>query len=68
MEFQLKFSCVNAAFWTEIEDGNYELSYNEIGRVLRRTAFSVEERKTEGIIRDINGNTIGSWALLYEED
>lgn len=58
MAFKMEFSTGNAAFE---EDGNYE-----IARILRKVADQVILGETEGIARDINGNTVGEWSLTEE--
>ena len=54
---KIKFDTNNAAF---VE---YEYPQSEIARVLRKIADEVEHRKKSGNIRDINGNSIGSWEV-----
>lgn len=42
--------------------GNSEMSEPEhIAEALRATATKVEQGKTEGIIKDVNGNTVGNY-------
>lgn len=62
MELKLKFDMGNAAF----EDGN---AASECARILTEIAGTLEDRFTMGTddggtIRDINGNKIGTWAVV----
>lgn len=36
---------------------------NELPKILRSIARDIEEGRTFGIIRDTNGNRVGSWEL-----
>lgn len=54
--FKLSFSIDNAAF----HEG---YGREETARILKETAQKVEEGYNSGKIRDINGNTIGSWEV-----
>ena len=57
--FVCKFDCGNAAFIPKPGD--------EIGRILREIARSVEDDDTDTkahAIRDINGNLIGSYQFI----
>lgn len=61
--FKVEFETSNAAFDDE-NDGN---SREEIRRILRGISFDVYENgETGGMIRDSNGNRIGSWE--YTDD
>jgi len=59
--FSLKFKTDNAAF----QDGNKPY---EIARILRELADKIEDGQTEGNIRDINGNTTGSFKVRWFYD
>lgn len=52
MVFTVKFDTDNSAF----DDPRYE-----VARILRDTARQVEDGKTEGVVRDLNGNTVGTF-------
>jgi len=54
--FELNFNTDNAAF----SDGNKPY---EIARILREIADKIEDGQTEGNIRDINGNTTGTFKV-----
>lgn len=56
--FSLKFKTDNAVF----QDGNKPY---EIARILREIADKIEDGQTEGNIRDINGNTTGSFKVRW---
>ncbi len=53
--FTLTIDTDNAAF----EHGPRQ----EVGRILREVAQSLKAGDTEGRIRDVNGNTVGSFSL-----
>lgn len=55
MEFKLHFNMDNASFNDSPEYG--------INSILTETCHKVIEGETEGIIKDINGNTIGRWKI-----
>ena len=55
MKFTLNFNMDNAVF----DDWNRP----EVKRILNRTAERVNDGETEGIVRDINGNTIGQFNI-----
>ncbi len=61
-EFVLEMRLENEAF----ED----MTAFALAEILARTADHLRELEgsDEGKIRDINGNTVGSWALVYDED
>lgn len=59
MAFKMEFSTGNAAFGDE---DNYE-----VARILRKVADQVILGETEGIARDINGNTVGEWSLTEDK-
>jgi hypothetical protein len=55
--FRLRFEMDNAAF----SDGNHPA---EVARILHDIAERVAPGCTDcGIIRDINGNTVGRWSM-----
>lgn len=56
--FSLKINTDNAAF---------EHPELEIARLLRQTADKLELSTRTGVIRDINGNTVGSYAYIAPE-
>lgn len=59
MAFKLEFSTTNAAF----VEGT-----DEIQRILKDVASRLYwDGKKEGVIRDINGNTIGHFELTEDE-
>ena len=60
MKFRLYFDADNAAF-----DDNYGV---EIARILRAVADRVEDGAYSGLIRDINGNGVGTYALAREPE
>jgi len=53
--FTLKFKTDNAAFG---DDKSFEVL-----RILKDVSHKIEMGQTEGSIRDINGNTIGTFKL-----
>jgi len=53
MTLKIRFETDNAAF----EDTT------EIGRILREVAAQFDEGRASGSIRDINGNTVGTYDL-----
>ena len=57
MKFILEFDCDNAAF----DNGNL---YDEAARILRAAANDlVDNAVRRSIVRDINGNIVGSFVL-----
>jgi len=53
--FKIEFETDNAAF----QDGDGPA---EVARILQILAVKVEDGQTSGTVRDINGNTVGSWS------
>lgn len=60
MKFKLEFNMDNAAF----QDGNREF---EIGRLLDQIKEKVNQG-SEGLIYDLNGNRVGSWGIIPENE
>lgn len=58
--FQLAFKTANAAF-----DG---FECTESARILREIANRLEDGDLEGIVRDVNGNTIGSYSIQPDDN
>lgn len=56
MAFSLTLDTDNAAF----EDG---LTGHEVARILRSAADRLEQGEDSGQLRDVNGNTVGSYLL-----
>ena len=60
--FRLEINMDNAAFGETDEDRAQEL-----GRILDETSIAiVEHAEARGIVRDINGNTVGHWKITDE--
>jgi hypothetical protein len=59
---KIEFETTNAAFGEEGDAGKFEFA-EEIERILLRIARLVDTGCTDGTIRDLNGNTVGTWAL-----
>ena len=59
--FKLHFSTDNAAF-----DGN-DLE-NECAWIFSAICLRIRHGSKSGAVRDSNGNTIGSWELLREQE
>lgn len=57
--FTLKFSMDNAAF-----DGD---PAPELLRILARVSVAVADGETELPVLDVNGNVVGTWAIVVEE-
>lgn len=65
MKFTMSFACDNDAFFQE--NGSFDLS--EVSHIIRRVVLSIESlERTEGILSDRNGNTVGSWALIDDTE
>lgn len=60
MEFTLNIDCDNAAFGEEPED--------EVVRLLHVAAMKIEGGYREGKLVDLNGNTVGDFELVADED
>lgn len=41
--------------------------HEEVARILREAADSIASGKEIGVLRDLNGNRVGSWALTLPE-
>lgn len=54
--FRLEIATDNDAF----TDDNARA---EVARILRRLADNVEAGATDGHVRDVNGNRVGTWVL-----
>lgn len=59
--FSITFNTDNSAFENELSDHS---SVYEISRILNGVIDQVNNGSTGANIRDINGNTIGSWGLI----
>ena len=59
MRFMLNMSCDNAAFGEDAGD-----LAEEVSRILFIAARRVQDRQTEGTLRDANGNTVGRWQFI----
>jgi len=58
--FTLQIETANAAF-----DGAPD---EEVARILRRVASQIESGYTDGRCKDVNGNSVGVFALDLEEE
>ena len=56
MQLNLTIACNNAAF----EEEGY---YSEIARILKEVSSRFGEGETNGSIRDLNGNWVGTFEL-----
>lgn len=54
----VKFDTDNASF----QDDNYE---HEVNRLLGVVTTQIKRNSTQGILRDSNGNKIGSWDVKH---
>ena len=59
MKFKMVFEVDNDAFY----DDDGELIDNAVSPLIHDVAAKVHDGHTGGNIRDVNGNTIGSWTL-----
>lgn len=59
MKLSLDLNSNNAAFE---DSGEFE-----VARILRDVADRIESGSTEGRLRDVNGNNVGSWFLEGDE-
>lgn len=62
MRFVLTIDCNNAAFVDPVYPGEDGDRRDEVARILRDAAERVMDGDA-GNLRDINGNTVGSWAF-----
>ena len=60
-EFKITFNTENAAFDDDLQDGSVDNSEAEVARILAFVRTEVFSGRTQGIVRDSNGNTIGQW-------
>ena len=61
IEFKITFNTENAAFDDDLQDEGQDNSTAEVNRILGVIQHEVYSDRTQGIIRDVNGNTIGQW-------
>lgn len=57
-------------FGMELETSNAAFAgypFDEVARILREVATRVEDGERRGVLRDINGNLVGSFNLTEEE-
>lgn len=54
-KLKINIDCSNDAFEEDLE--------YEVARILRNAADKLRSGETEGTLRDINGNTVGSYKL-----
>ena len=62
IEFKITFNTENAAFDDDLQDEGQDNSTAEVNRILGVIQHEVYSDRTRGIIRDVNGNTIGQWS------
>lgn len=56
-------------FWLSIECGNDAMrTYEDIAEALRKVADRIENGTREGRIRDTNGNSVGGFEVVEEEE
>mgnify|MGYP006264924941 CR=1 FL=1 len=60
-EFKITFNTENAAFDDDLQDGSVDNSEAEVNRILNVIRHQVLSGLNQGLIWDINGNTIGDW-------
>ena len=60
MRFTLTINCDGEAF--------SELPGTEVARLLQRTAEHALTGHTEGILLDVNGNSVGTWAFTEADE
>lgn len=60
MEFKLEMDCNNDAFAEDLEV--------ELARILRDVANKVRAGHGNGPVRDSNGNKVGSFEIIVEEE
>ena len=61
IEFKITFNTENAAFNDDLQDFSEDNSTAEVARILAFVRSEVFSGRTQGIVRDINGNTVGQW-------
>ena len=61
IEFKITFNTENAAFDDDLQDFSEDNSTAEVGRILAAVRTEVFSGRTQGIVRDANGNTVGEW-------
>ena len=60
-EFKITFNTENAAFDDDLQDEGQDNSTAEVNRILGVIQHEVYSNRRRGIIRDVNGNTVGQW-------
>ena len=60
-EFKITFNTDNAAFDDPLQDGSSWCSRSEVNRILTFIGTEIISGRTQGIVRDCNGNTVGQW-------
>ena len=61
-EFKITFNTENAAFDDNLQDFSEDNSTAEVARILAEVRTEVFSGRTQGIVRDVNGNTVGEWS------
>lgn len=61
MRFKLEFACNNAAF----DPAAPEI---EMARILRAAAVKLERGTSTGIVKDFNGNKVGNFMVIIENE
>lgn len=66
--FRIEISTEGAAFKNQYtgENDDYECG-TELKRVMSKVAKDVMHGETSGKVRDVNGNTVGSWSMNQED-
>jgi hypothetical protein len=59
--FELRFTIDNAAF-------SGDAMRPEIARILRAAAVGVLDGRNDAVVRDMNGNRIGSWCIDIDDE
>lgn len=57
--------CINDMGNAAFADGNRPA---EVARILREVADKIDAGRTDGVVIDINGNTVGRWHMDEEDE
>jgi hypothetical protein len=68
-QFEMKFFMDNSAFCDDDHPGEkLQVAKEEIKRIFNTIAYQLDQGSGGGLIADLNGNTIGSWDTLINEE
>ncbi len=61
VSFNISFDSSNAAF-----GDNREEALDEVTRIVKEVMTKIQNGREDGVVKDLNGNTIGDWNFYAE--